>query len=389
MQFTTSCIIAASQFLVPALGAPVLHSHHARHVRDLVQRETAYKQYGGDGSSAQGWPTKEDWADFETIWSANERIMGISCTYHGQENDTPEEMEDIKSAIQQVAGETDIDERILLVTAMQESNGCLRVKTTANGYSNPGLMQSFQGKHNCYGINPCPKETIVGMIQDGAGVNGDVGIKQNIATAGGGDDAQTYYKAARIYNSGHLPGTGNLGLAEGATACYVSDYANRLMGWAGDKTPCTDAAAGQAGSGPSSPTTTSKPSTTSKASSTSSSKTSATSSSRPTSSGSASHPSGVAAPSGRPIPTTKPATNGDDEEEEEEDSTVVSPSTPSNSATPSSGASTGCTKWYTPKAGDYCSSTGVSMATLTKLNPSMGLDAKCSNLKAGVKYCVA
>ena len=46
-------------------------------------------------------------------------------------------------------------------------------------------------------------------------------------------NAQAYYRAARIYNSGQLPNPGSLEDAASSTRCYVSDVANRLLGWNG------------------------------------------------------------------------------------------------------------------------------------------------------------
>lgn len=46
-------------------------------------------------------------------------------------------------------------------------------------------------------------------------------------------NAQAYYRAARIYNSGELPNPGSLEDAASSTKCYVSDVANRLVGWNG------------------------------------------------------------------------------------------------------------------------------------------------------------
>ena len=46
----------------------------------------------------------------------------------------------------------------------------------------------------------------------------------------GVQDARAYYVGARIYNSGSVDPSGDLG-AGGSTHCYASDLANRLMGW--------------------------------------------------------------------------------------------------------------------------------------------------------------
>lgn len=47
---------------------------------------------------------------------------------------------------------------------------------------------------------------------------------------GGVDDVARYYRAARIYNSGSVDPSGDLGKGV-ATHCYASDVANRLRGW--------------------------------------------------------------------------------------------------------------------------------------------------------------
>jgi hypothetical protein len=52
--------------------------------------------------------------------------------------------------------------------------------------------------------------------------------------------AQAYYYAARLYNSGDIVNTSDLGNADGATNCYVSDIANRLTGWVWATTKCTE-----------------------------------------------------------------------------------------------------------------------------------------------------
>lgn len=83
------------------------------------------------------------------------------------------------------------------------------------------------------------------MIREGtngtAAVEGD-GIKQYLKQAEdyGADGAHASYVAARLYNSGKYScpgGTCDLGKG-GATSCYASDIANRLLGWIGDG-PCT------------------------------------------------------------------------------------------------------------------------------------------------------
>ena len=73
------------------------------------------------------------------------------------------------------------------------------------------------------------------MIQDGTqGTATGDGLVQNLNMYG------STYAAARGYNSGYLPTSGNLSEAAGATACYVSDLANRLTGWANATRSCSE-----------------------------------------------------------------------------------------------------------------------------------------------------
>lgn len=66
-------------------------------------------------------------------------------------------------------------------------------------------------------------------------VHGD-GLKQLLGKATG-VGAQRYYRVARMYNSGSVDSSGNLGLGV-ATHCYCSDVANRLIGWSQGVSKC-------------------------------------------------------------------------------------------------------------------------------------------------------
>ena len=68
------------------------------------------------------------------------------------------------------------------------------------------------------------------MIAEGTGgtTAGD-GLAQLINKAGG-SDAQTFYKAARMYNSNEVDPSGDLEKGN-SRHCYSSNVANRLTGW--------------------------------------------------------------------------------------------------------------------------------------------------------------
>ncbi|KAL1965838.1 hypothetical protein VTN77DRAFT_5159 [Rasamsonia byssochlamydoides] len=193
-----------------------------------------YTQYNGDGSTAAGWPSQSEWVSFDDMFNANKAIMQISCTQFGQENDSEAEIEAIRTAIEQVAAQTYVDHRFILAIIMQESKGCVRVPTTFGAVANPGLMQDHDGAASCNNggavQNPCPNSTITQMISEGtAGTSTGDGLA-NCLNEAPGTSAQAFYQAARIYNSGSIASSGDLG-AGVATHCYVSDVANRLTGW--------------------------------------------------------------------------------------------------------------------------------------------------------------
>lgn len=198
----------------------------------IAHGSTYMKTFLGNGQTSEGWPSLDQWQDFNSMWESNlKNVISQSCKGFGQENNSDQESADLKSAIESVAKSSGIDSRFILAIVMQESNGCVRAPTTNYGVQNPGLMQSHNGAHSCFNKSPCPSSEITGMIQDGTmGTSSGDGLKQILASLGGSPDATSYYKASRIYNSGSIAGSGLL--QDGiATHCYVSDIANRLMGW--------------------------------------------------------------------------------------------------------------------------------------------------------------
>jgi hypothetical protein len=261
---------------------------------------------------------------------------------------------------------------------MQESNGCVRAPTTNYGVRNPGLMQSHNGAGTCNDgtvQNPCPASQVMQMIQDGtAGTSSGDGLKQCLAETGAAD-VSMYYKAARIYNSGSIASTKNLGQGV-ATHCYASDIANRLTGWVSGPSDCTpDAVAAL----------------TSSVVSSNSGNTGATFAQSPdTTTEAAPAPAVTSSVVVVPVPA---ATSAPPAAATYASGPATSP-TPSTSPAPSAqiypGAVSTCTSYYEIVPGDYCSlvaeKTGVSFATLRNLNP--GLDATCSNLWLGYKYCI-
>jgi hypothetical protein len=183
--------------------------------------------YNGNGAPSSGWPSTDQWIDFESAFSASTPNMKASCAQWQQDDDTDTEIAAIKSAITSNAATSGLDERFILAIMMQESNGCVRVQTTDNGVVNPGLFQSHNGEGTCWhdgqGTVPCPAKEINLMVHDGVqGTTSGDGLKQTFQQCPS-SGSQAYYQAAVIYNSGNLPS--NLD-DNTATPCYASDVAN-------------------------------------------------------------------------------------------------------------------------------------------------------------------
>lgn len=174
-----------------------------------------YVSYGGPASN---FPNPNQWQKYSLLWETNSRLMKF--------HDSDSEIAQIKSAIERVAREANVDVRVILCIIVQESGGNVRVPTTNNGVRNPGLMQS----HNGAEFNPAdPAGSILQMVRDGTtGTKDGDGLKQCFQHQG------NWYAAFRQYNSGRV-NAGDLNDPVGATPGYVRDAANRLMGhtWAG------------------------------------------------------------------------------------------------------------------------------------------------------------
>ncbi|KAH8588807.1 hypothetical protein B0O99DRAFT_465374, partial [Bisporella sp. PMI_857] len=183
--------------------------------------QDVYTYYSG---GAGNFPERSKWVSFNQMFTANAVNMRVSCANNGWgANDSEEEIKLIRQGIDSVAQISGVDHRFILATIMQESVGCVRAPTTNNGVINPGLMQS----HNGVSFNPSdPAGSIRQMIIDGTqGTASGDGLVQGLNKYG------DVYRSARVYNSGSIASSGDLSDANGATACYVSDIANRLTGW--------------------------------------------------------------------------------------------------------------------------------------------------------------
>ncbi|KAF2653143.1 hypothetical protein K491DRAFT_662465 [Lophiostoma macrostomum CBS 122681] len=214
----------------------------ARSVPRSTEEQHGYTQYTGDGSPDSGWPKQSDWVSFDALWIANQGLIQVACAQWGLEENSEIENSAIYEGLNRTASSSALPPAFLLAIMMQESRGCVRVPTTFGSVSNPGLFQSHEGPSSCNNgtvVSPCPNNTISGMISEGAGIGLQFGLTQALNQSRATDDSK-FYKAARIYNSGSIDPSGDLGRG-GATHCYSSDIANRLQGWTNETSNCNEA----------------------------------------------------------------------------------------------------------------------------------------------------
>ena len=212
------------------------HDSPANTTDGIGMGQDKYTYYFG---GPQSFPPSTSWIDFEVMWQTNLAGISKSCTWlkEGEDN-TSEDNVDIYNAIQDRANASLVDHRFILAIILQESHGCVRVGHTksSGGVTNPGLMQSHNG--DAFSESN-PSLSILAMVQDGTqGTKYGDGLVQNLNRYG------DPYSASRGYNSGHIAPSGDLSDAAGATACYASDVANRLMGWVNADSTCPDAQSG-------------------------------------------------------------------------------------------------------------------------------------------------
>ncbi|KAF2837111.1 carbohydrate-binding module family 50 protein [Patellaria atrata CBS 101060] len=364
----TPLIVAAATFSSFTLGATLSRRHgHAAyheslHVHSFEERATdTYKVYGGTGDILNGWPDLPLWwKTYEEMFTANKPLMKASCkNIWNLPNNSDAEITAIFQSITTAAKAAGMDRRFVLAVIMQESKGCVRAPTTNNGVRNPGLMQSHNGVGTCNDknkvTNPCPTATILQMLMDGAnGTKSGEGLRQCVARSGA-TDISRFYKAARLYNSGSIDPSKNLGKGI-ATHCYASDIANRLTGWVNAKSGCNENTIGNNNGVVVKPTTTSKPTPT------------------PT-------PTSKSSTTSKPTTTTKPT------------STSAKPTSTTSTAAPSPtapGVVSNCKKFYTVASGNTCatiqSQFSVTLAQLRQWNTEILPD--CTNLWLGYQYCV-
>ncbi|KIW93902.1 uncharacterized protein Z519_05217 [Cladophialophora bantiana CBS 173.52] len=204
-----------------------------------------YRTYSGDGSASAGWPEMAQWVSFEDMFNANKTFKQVSCVNLGSDNgpdNSDEEIGQIWDAVQSASSQINVNHCFILAILLQESNGCVRFRTTDNGVPNPGLTQAHNGGFSCSSNGniqtPCPASEITGMVLGGtAGTLSGDGLA-GILSQVGGKDAKAYYRTARQYNTGSIAESGNLDEGGYSTRCYASDIANRLTGWVWAESDC-------------------------------------------------------------------------------------------------------------------------------------------------------
>lgn len=258
--FTTTLIATKTVVFAPAssptssslLTNPLYTSTTNTNINTNTNTNTStpYTPYGCARSSTTislSWPTLTSWLPFSTLFTLNTPLILSSSAQFSVPATNPLELTSIHTAILSAANSTGLDARFILAILLQESGGCVRAPTTNYGVRNPGLMQDHDGAATCNSdvtgavSTPCPDAVIAKMVMESvAGTASGDGLVQCLARAEGKyamQGAMAYYGAARLYNSGAIDQSGCLE-GGGATHCYASDVANRLVGWDGVGREC-------------------------------------------------------------------------------------------------------------------------------------------------------
>lgn len=254
-----------------AFGNGATHDDPSKTDDGIGAGQDEYTYYSGNASQ---FPDPKNWVSFEDMWAGNIHFFRTSChaNKHGKDqtyvsqyafqhqspltNTTARKRfktstTPFRTALQPPSSTTVsflppfFKRYVLLLICIwwnqplltySQTHGCAKVKSTTSygGVNNPGLMQSNNGaEYNSHHAN----QSIFDMVQDGVqGTASGDGLATNL------NYYNNTYAAARGYNSGYQPPSGNLSEALGATGCYVSDLANRLTGWANATTKCHEEA---------------------------------------------------------------------------------------------------------------------------------------------------
>lgn len=160
------------------------------------------------------------------------------------EPNSNEETQMVREAIEFYANSSAVDPRLILAVALSESQGCVRAVSTIGGVRNPGLMQSHDGRGDCYPetgqIIPCPREQIDQMIFDGVQGTSGITLVGMFPKRQFSGSPVAFYEGLRLYNSGQnfVIGTDlstdlNADDTTSGNPNYVSTCVNRLVGWDG------------------------------------------------------------------------------------------------------------------------------------------------------------
>lgn len=184
-----------------------------------------YQCFSGPSSTFVQKIPFRNWMSFDAMFARNKQYSLLPV------GDTPAEATAIHDAIVAVAQKSKVDARVILAVVIQETTGNVRAPCTNNGVQNCGLMQSYNPADTAYD----PKNmqaSITQMVVDGTqGTAAGPGLVQ-LFNGQGVKTMGSVWTVLRAYNSGCV-NFKDLSDGTTATASYVSDVANRLLGWNG------------------------------------------------------------------------------------------------------------------------------------------------------------
>lgn len=174
--------------------------------------------------------------------------MISSCAKYGVTGMSATEVRDLKDAIYQAAFLANMYASAILALILQETGGCVRVPKTSDGLLEGVLRTRVEGGgYNCdrdtlFEGQDCSYDNMKHMVYRGL-FEPDVGFR--IAVEKGAalhphDDYEVrYYWGVRIRKSqGNFHRALPMEKYPEGNPCYVSDFANRMVGWVGSESPC-------------------------------------------------------------------------------------------------------------------------------------------------------
>lgn len=204
-----------------------------------------YTRFIGDGGLIGGsdpdtyWPLKNLWITLDDMVAMNRKVMLESCAQYSVESNNDTDINNLRDMIMEVSHDKMVDATFILAIVLQESQGCVRRPnaTSKEGLSTLNGVLLGKGTAKCEGLAACQRSTIREMLENGGSGVPESDLRSLVAAIEKNTDhnpqhSLNYYRAAYVYSTAvaNIPARFEDAIPR---HCYVSDVANRLVGWVG------------------------------------------------------------------------------------------------------------------------------------------------------------